>query len=775
MTTKLRSRLRPAQAGAGAAHRLRLLNEEASIGDAEEASIGDAEEASLEAVFNSSTNAFSGYKFKERYMLCPSPRKPQPKILCAFPTLPASDPKTPRIVMAGTQKNCVLAELSGAQGLALEEGWAEEKDYIDAIDELRYWQQSLAALQQQRASEGGYAAALPVYPDEWGNAPHLQVVLNSKILFVYPPPDNGGRPTVLQVEQGHTFTAARLQQDGTVIIDESAVDEGAEEMHLFYLSAVGSTRADAPYIWGIVPTHGMGTLQERRNTQISTVGTLIPDDELSIEMLPVMEAMARYALKTGLGANAAYFRYKSILLGNRFANKSGSIAPRNVDEGWAAKHARLAAATLEREDAHKTASRLSSNYRAAAAALEEPQASSRGAAAAALEEPQASSRGAAPSPTAAAPQYLAIAQRLILATIVGLPLTQESASAKEAASLEALYGDDASEWEGWLAACGVEQHAAALPLGSSRPLWWLAGLLEHEEAAPLFAPATRLDGSHDVAVIRAGRARQWLPAPLATPSGSVWRTEEELLALCELLPTYGTGAWIPAWLLPPAAREAALETLQASRWDTDASYRHPRFWSASLHGADYAAFYEAIGETRLASRLYWDETTEKGYALAEQQVNDMLRARAAPRLRLSEGASSLLSKEAPLLSREAPLLSKEAPLLSKEAQTFLGDRLVSYELSHKYLYRLPRKRLDMVYGATAMLRVDELQRLSLFRQQMIPLLMQKKQDIAALSHSIEEWHKRRPDAALWLPTGATPSAEPSISDVLVDDEEGDIE
>ena len=762
MTTKLRSRLRPAQAGAGAAHRLRLLNElatdelatKASPHINKEAVIGVADEAVIGAVFNSSTNAFSGYIIKERYMLCPSPRKPQPKILCAFPTLPASDPKTPRIVMAGTQKNCVLAELSSAQGLALEEGWAEEQDYKDAIDELRYWQQSLAALQQQRASEGGGNGTAPVYPDEWGNAPHLQVVLNSKILFVYPPPDNGGRPTVLQVEQGHTFTAARLQQDGTVIIDESAVDMGAEEMHLFYLSAVGSTRADAPYIWGIVPTHGMGTLQERRNTQISTVGTLIPDDELSIEMLPVMEAMARYALKTGLGANAAYFRYKSILLGNRFANKSGSIAPRSVDEGWAAKHARLAAATLEREYAHKTASRLSNNYRAAAAALEEPQASSRG----------ASSRGASPSPTAAAPQYLAIAQRLILATIVGLPLTQESASAKEAASLEALYGDDASEWEGWLAACGVEQYAAgqyaagqpadqaaALPLGSSRPLWWLAGLLEHEEAAPLFAPATRLDGSHDVAVIRAGRARQWLPAPLATPSGSVWRTEEELLALCELLPTYGTGAWIPAWLLSPAAREAALETLQASRWDTDASYRHPRFWSASLHGADYAAFYEAIGETRLASRLYWDETTEKGYALAEQQINDMLRARAAP-----AGA--------------ALLLSREAPLLSKEAQTFLGDRLVSYELSHKYLYRLPRKRLDMVYGATAMLRVDELQRLSLFRQQMIPLLMQKKQDIAALSHSIEEWHKRRPDAALWLPTGATPSAEPSISNVLIDDD-----
>ena len=751
MTRKIRAKLKATKEAPhkDAPH----INKEAVMGATKDATkdavIGDA----IGAVFNSSTNAFSGYKFKERYMLCPSPRKPQPKILCAFPTLPASDPKTPRIVMAGTQKNCVLAELSGAQGLALEEGWEDEQDYIDAIDELRYWQQSLAALQQQRASEGGYAAALPVYPDEWGNAPHLQVVLNSKILFVYPPPDNGGRPTVLQVEQGHTFTAARLQQDGTVIIDESAVDMGAEKMHLFYLSAVGSTRADAPYIWGIVPTHGMGTLQERRNTQISTVGTLIPDDELSIEMLPVMEAMARYALKAGLGANAAYFRYKSILLGNRFANKSGSIAPRNVDEGWAAKHARLAAATLEREHAHKTASRLSNNYRAAAAALEKPQASSRGAS-----SRGASSRGAAPSPTAAAPQYLAIAQRLILATIVGLPLTQESASAKEAASLEALYGDDAFEWEGWLAACGVEQHAAALPLGSSRPLWWLAGLLEHEEAAPLFAPATRLDGSHDVAVIRAGRARQWLPAPLATPSGSVWRTEEELLALCELLPTYGTGAWIPAWLLPPAAREAALETLQASRWDTDASYRHPRFWSASLHGADYAAFYEAIGETRLASRLYWDETTEKGYALAEQQVNDMLRARAAPRLRLSEGASSLLSKEALLLSREA--------------QTFLGDRLVSYELSHKYLYWLPRKRLDMVYGATSMLRTNELQRLSLFRQQMIPLLLQRKQGIAALSHSIEEWHKEQPEAALWLPsgTGASPLVEPRISNVLIDDD-----
>lgn len=58
---------------------------------------------------------------------------------------------------------------------------------------------------------------------------------------------------------------------------------------------------------------------------------------------------------------------------------------------------------------------------------------------------------------------------------------------------------------------------------------------------------------------------------------------------------------------------------------------------------------------------------------------------------------------------------------------------------------------------------------------MIPLLMQKKQDIAALSHSIEEWHKRRPEVALWLPTWATPSAEPSISDIFIDDTEGDIE
>ena len=52
--------------------------------------------------------------------------------------------------------------------------------------------------------------------------------------------------------------------------------------------------------------------------------------------------------------------------------------------------------------------------------------------------------------------------------------------------------------------------------------------------------------------------------------------------------------------------------------------------------------------------------------------------------------------------------------------------------------------------------------------------MQKKQDIAALSHSIEEWHKRKPSASLWLPTGATPSAEPSIS-YFIDDTEGDIE
>ena len=53
--------------------------------------------------------------------------------------------------------------------------------------------------------------------------------------------------------------------------------------------------------------------------------------------------------------------------------------------------------------------------------------------------------------------------------------------------------------------------------------------------------------------------------------------------------------------------------------------------------------------------------------------------------------------------------------------------------------------------------------------------MQKKQDIAALSHSIEEWHKRKPSASLWLPTGATPSAEPSICDIFTDDTEGDIE
>ena len=712
-------------------------------------------EASLGAVFNSSTNAFSGYIIKERYMLCPSPRKPQPKILCAFPTLPASDPKTPRIVMAGTQKNCVLAELSSAQGLALEEGWEDEQDYKDAIEELCYWQQALAALQQQRASEGGYAAALPVYPPEWGDAPHLQVVHSNKTLFVYPPPDNEGRPTVLQVEQGHTFTAARLQPDGTVVIDENAVDEGAEEMHLFYLVEFGSGKTTAPYIWGIIPTHGVGTMQERRNKKLSTNSTIIPDDDLCLEMLPVQEAMARYTMKIGRGSSQLTYKHKGSYLGNRFSNKSGSIAPRNVGEGWAAKQAKLAATILEREAAHKEASKLSQDYKAVAAALGQAQEGA---------SPKATPQAApyiANELSPAAPPYVAIAQRLILATIAGLPLTQDMASPSEAAALEPLYGDDAFEWQAWLRAASLPSSgAAALPLGSARPLWWLAGLLEHEEAAPLFAPATRLDGSHDVAVIRAGRARQWLPAPLATPSGSVWRTEEELLALCELLPTYGTGAWMPAWLLPPAAREAALETLQASRWDTDASYRHPRFWSASLHGADYAAFYEAIGETRLASRLYWDETTEKGYALAEQQINDMLRARAAP-----AGAALLLS-------REALLLSREALLLSREAQTFLGDRLVSYELSHKYLYRLPRKRLDMVYGATSMLRTNELQRLSLFRQQMIPLLLQRKQGIAALSHSIEEWHKEQPEAALWLPsgTGASPLVEPRISNVLIDDD-----
>lgn len=716
-----------------------------------------------DAVFNSSTNAFSGYKIKERHMLRPRKRgqssyAKQVKLLCAFPTLPASDPKTPRIVMAGTQKNCVLTELSSAQGLALEEGWEEEKDYKDAIEELRYWQQALATLQAQRSAEGSTKAstkavtdafpdALPVYPPEWGDAPHLQVVHSSKILFVWPLPDNEGRPTVLQVEQGHTFTAARLQPDGTVVIDENAVDEGAEEMHLFYLSAKGSIRADAPYIWGIVPTHGVGTMQERRNAQLSSSSTLIPDDDLSIEMLPVMEAMARHTLKMGHGAVSMYFRYKGILLGNRFSNKSGSIAPRSVDDGWAAKQAKLAAITLERESAHKEASKLSQDYKSVAAALGQAQEGA---------SPKATPQAApyiANELSPAAPPYVAIAQRLILATIAGLPLTQDMASPSEAAALEPLYGDDAFEWQAWLRAASLPSSgAAALPLGSARPLWWLAGLLEYQEAAPLFAPATRLDGSNEVAVIRAGRARQWLPAPLATPSGSVWRTEGELLELCELLPTYGTGAWMPAWLLPPAARIAALETLQASRWDTDASYRHPRFWPAALHGADYAAFHEAIGETRLASRLYWDETTEKGYALAEQQINDMLRARAAP--------------------AGAALLSKEAPLLSKEAQTFLGDRLVSYELSHKYLYWLPRKRLDMVYGATSMLRTNELQRLSLFRQQMIPLLLQRKQGIAALSHSIEEWHKEQPEAALWLPsgTGASPLVEPRISNVLIDDD-----
>ena len=756
MTRKIRAKLKATK---GAPHKdAPHINKEAVIGATKDATkdavIGDA----IGAVFNSSTNAFSGYIIKERYMLCPrkhgqSSYAKQVKLLCAFPTLPASDPKTPRIVMAGTQKNCVLAELSSAQGLALEEGWEDEQDYKDAIEELCYWQQALAALQQQRASEGGGNGTTPVYPPEWGDAPHLQVVHSNKTLFVYPPPDNEGRPTVLQVEQGHTFTAARLQPDGTVVIDENAVDEGAEEMHLFYLVEFGSGKTTAPYIWGIIPTHGVGTMQERRNKKLSTNSTIIPDDDLCLEMLPVQEAMARYTMKIGRGRSQLTYKHKGSYLGNRFSNKSGSIAPRNVGEGWAAKQAKLAATILEREAAHKEASKLSQDYKAVAAALGQAQEGA---------SPKATPQAApyiANELSPAAPPYVAIAQRLILATIAGLPLTQDMASPSEAAALEPLYGDDAFEWQAWLMAASLPSSgAAALPLGSARPLWWLAGLLEHEEAAPLFAPATRLDGSHDVAVIRAGRARQWLPAPLATPSGSVWRTEEELLALCELLPTYGTGAWMPAWLLPPAAREAALEALQASRWDTDASYRHPRFWSASLHGADYAAFYEAIGETRLASRLYWDETTEKGYALAEQQINDMLRARAAPRLRLSEGASSLLSKEALLLSREA--------------QTFLGDRLVSYELSHKYLYWLPRKRLDMVYGATSMLRTNELQRLSLFRQQMIPLLLQRKQGIAALSHSIEEWHKEQPEAALWLPsgTGASPLVEPRISNVLIDDD-----